>query len=734
MIAARHARRLALSTVLLVAVLWTLERSGALLDARITAHWGSAARAPIDAAPAAEIGRGWPVLSLVVAEADLHDPARGLLANVLEHGEAWERPGAVAYFNAGALRFAGEVGVRIHGGGSRLTSERQGFRLYFRRRYGARQLPPGVLFDPDAHPVRALVVHNDLRVNPQTGDRWRLANPVAYDIADAMGAIAPDTKPARFFLNGEPQGMFVLTERINENFFAAHLGHPNVRADQADFDRLWDWVAPRRPMTMALAANEVDLDNLTRWFLAVAFCATRDAYQGPGQFRDLTKPDANWFWVNWDMDISFRVWDADSYSFLLEQVGGPRRGRNLAEPRSVLLTSLLTDDPAYREYFARVFDRVMNHRVTPAFLRERFDHYRRIATTLQPDDVAYLAPLRQFLERRPAFFRRLTEQWLNTGPSQPLRVSTPAALAVTIDGEPVQGRFMGTYLPGRQVVFAVRDARDRFLEWRVNGASAGGAAELQLTLDAPTDVEAIFDAAETAPFLTPPTAPFRAAREWEQTPLRWRRIPAGRFMAGCIAGDPDCDRNEQQPAVPAVIAAPFEMLETEVTVGQFAEFAGRAGLPMPALPAWVVSGRQPMVNVTWDEADAFCGDLQGRLPTEREWEYAARGGAAGRLFPWAGGYDHQANLDVRDGDDGFVWTAPVGSYLPNGFGLADMTGNVWEWTADRYFADAPADAFDFRAARGGSFMTDPRGARLSERASLSRAGRHQLEIGFRCVR
>jgi formylglycine-generating enzyme required for sulfatase activity len=726
-----RAGRLILLTAAFCAALWAIERSTALIGARTAVRWGAGAAEAIAAAPATEVSRGRPVLSLVVAREDLYDPARGLLSNVLEHGDEWERPGTVAFFEDGEIRFATDVGVRVHGGGSRDVSERQGFRLYFRRRYGALQLPTGVLFGPDAQPIRTLVVHNDVRVDGN-GDRWHLVNPVAYDIAAAMGAIAPATKPVRFFLNGEPQGLFVLTERIGPEFFEAHWGHGRVRADQAEFDTLWEWISPRRPLLMADVATRIDLDNLTRWFLSVAFCATRDAYQGPSQFRNLTRRDAQWFWVNWDMDGSFRVWDADSYSFLLEQVGGPRRGRNPAEPRATVVTRLLTDDPAYREYFAAMFDRVMNHRLTPTFLRERLDHYRRIATTLEPDETSFLDRLDLFLARRPAYFRRLTEQWLDTGPSQRIRISAPAS--VRVDGESVIGRFEGRYLPEREITLTAPEGDARFVEWRVNGVVAGRSTDLRLRTDAPADVEAIFAGLDTDPWTAAggdnasvePPAP-------AATPLRWVRIPAGRFQAGCIPDDPDCDGNER-PQHPAEVSRSFEMLATEVTIGQFAVYARRSNLPMPRQPLWASSALLPVVNVTWDEAVAFCRAEGGRLPTEIEWEYAARGGVANRLFPWPGGFDGQANLGDDKGDDHFPLAAPVGSFALNGFGLADIIGNVWEWTADRYDPDAPSSAFDMRVVRGGSFMTGPRGARISERAELSRSGRHNLEVGFRCVR
>ena len=724
--------RLALVIVALAGPVWWIDRSGAFADARLAFRWGPSAAAAVHAAPAADIARGWPVLSLVVDEADLRDPARGILANVLEHGEDWERPGTVAYFDDGHLRFATDVGVRVHGGGSRETSERQGFRLYFRKRYGATQVPEGVLFGPEAQPIRRLVVHNDVRID-RDGSSWHLANPVGYDIARAMGALAPATQPVRFVLNGEAQGLFVLTERVDEDFFAAHFGHQQVRADQTEFASLHRWVESMRPLRMDDVAERVDLDNLTRWFLAVAFCATRDAYQGPSQFRDLTRDRGSWRWVSWDMDLSFRVWDTDSYSFLLEPVGGPRRGRNPAEPRAILLTRLLVDDPAFRTYFASLFDRVTNHHVTPAFLAERLAFYRNVATTLAPDDLVFLDALEEFLDRRPAFFRTLTEQWLDTGPSLPLRVATPESAAVTIDGERVRGRFAGLYLPDREIVLSIPGDAGRFVEWRVNGAPAGDAPELRLQLREAADVEAVFEGEPAATWPAPAAAPPPPEREWEASPLRWVALPAGAFDAGCIAGDPDCDGNEQ-PGHRVTIAAPFEMLVTEVTIGQFSVFAGESAWRLPRQPTWVAESDHPVVNVTWDEAAAFCRARGGRLPTEREWEYVARGGVPGRLFPWAGGFDGQANLEDVKAADQFFFTSPVASFGANGFGLFDMIGNVWEWTDDRYDPAAPDDAFDMRAVRGGSWMTGPRGARLSERAGLSRLGRHNREVGFRCVR
>jgi len=126
----------------------------------------------------------------------------------------------------------------------------------------------------------------------------------------------------------------------------------------------------------------------------------------------------------------------------------------------------------------------------------------------------------------------------------------------------------------------------------------------------------------------------------------------------------------------------------------------------------------PVVHVSHEDASAFCAWAGGQLPSEAEWEYAARGGLDGARFTW-GDHDPQetaplantwqgafpfANTEL----DGWTRTSPVGSYPPNGFGLYDMAGNVWEWTDDWYTADRAADV----AASGCCAAPDPRGTTM----------------------
>ena len=181
---------------------------------------------------------------------------------------------------------------------------------------------------------------------------------------------------------------------------------------------------------------------------------------------------------------------------------------------------------------------------------------------------------------------------------------------------------------------------------------------------------------------------------------------------------------------------PFYMDAYQVTVGHFKKFLKSSSYepdePIDWTSVYGVSSteKHPMIMVTWHDATAYAKWAGKRLPTEKEWEWAARGGLENREFLWG---DEEilardyANYDGTGGDDRWEYTAPVGSFRPNGYGLSDMRGNLWEWCQDWYSSDQIS-----RVLRGGSWYHGPDLLQVARRNYYAPSyGRY--DSGFRCV-
>lgn len=267
------------------------------------------------------------------------------------------------------------------------------------------------------------------------------------------------------------------------------------------------------------------------------------------------------------------------------------------------------------------------------------------------------------------------------------------------------------------------------------------------------------------------------------------RIPAGTFQMGCVPEDRGCEPNEH-PRHRVTLTRDFWLARTETTVGEFRAFAAATGYRTlaeregrgrfwhfdknewdwtpglswraPFAATELAPDNWPAVQIAWSDADAYCRWSGGRLPTEAEWERASRGGHDGRIHVWGneqvpivGGAKQVNGPDAATArefrtfshfvgyDDGFARVAPVASFAPNGYGLHDMAGNVYEWTSD-WIDDAPyarSDAVDpkgqaagdIKAVRGAGWGYPPDQFRISYRA-IAGLDFWTATFGFRCAR
>ncbi len=241
-------------------------------------------------------------------------------------------------------------------------------------------------------------------------------------------------------------------------------------------------------------------------------------------------------------------------------------------------------------------------------------------------------------------------------------------------------------------------------------------------------------------------------------------LPAGSFRMGCLAPyapdgyvPEDCQSvrfSHSLPAHEVRIPQPFGLSKYEVTFGEWdaCVVAGGCNGFRPENPGFhrgAVHDRSPVVNVSWDDAQAYVSWLSKeagqtyRLPSEAEWEYAARAGTA-MVFAW-GNEEGQGLANCEDAACGDDWryTAPAGSFLPNAFGLHDMHGNVREWVEDCWndsYEGAPSDGSAWLSGdcsqsvtRGGSWYRSSSYMRSAYRLERSADYRSQT-IGFRVAR
>lgn len=220
-------------------------------------------------------------------------------------------------------------------------------------------------------------------------------------------------------------------------------------------------------------------------------------------------------------------------------------------------------------------------------------------------------------------------------------------------------------------------------------------------------------------------------------------IPEGPFTMGSDHNDPD-----EAPPHPVYQSTFFIDLK-EVTQSEYDRFVKMTNRDIPIVPVFeediskLRNPDYPVVGITWNDAFAYCRWAGKRLPTEAEWEKAARGEGR-RLYPWGDDF-HYTFSNIDGEEDGYTYLGLVGSFEAgrSPYGLYDATGNVAEWVADSYdpeyyqktpYRDPPGpEVSEFKIIRGGSWRETKSNARLTKRFS-AKMWRTDSTVGFRCAR
>jgi sulfatase modifying factor 1 len=209
-------------------------------------------------------------------------------------------------------------------------------------------------------------------------------------------------------------------------------------------------------------------------------------------------------------------------------------------------------------------------------------------------------------------------------------------------------------------------------------------------------------------------------------------VEGGTFQMGNDNG-PDSEK-----PVHEVTVSDFYISQYPITVKQYRLFCDETHQKMPKKPSWGWRDNHPIVNISWEEAKAYCEWKNGRLPTEAEWEFAAIGGNKSIGYKYSGGDQAKKVAQYKDNTDK---TYIVGKKQPNELNLFDMSGNVWEWCRDSYGSynsepqnnpQGPTEG-NKRVLRGGSWNCGDYRLRVTVRRGIDSKNKHS-DVGFRLVK
>ncbi len=377
---------------------------------------------------------GLPVMSLIIDPADLEDPERGISANPMYRGKAWERPVDVIYLSEGQIGFHVPAGLRIHGNSTR-NIEKTSYRLYFREEYGMRRLNYP-LFASSEGSVRALeesvgssdqsfkrlVLHDGGQdfAYPGYGANWTLLRTrLINDLAKHTRVYTTQSQPTLLFINGELRGIYLIRNFVDDWYYADELGIEARVEEEAKehWEHFLDFLANHDmadPTNYLYTQSQVNVENLIDYTIMQIYIANTDwLYTNVKRFLPNTQ-GGRWNWILWDVDYGFGLapwgdYDLDmiDYIYFAERPG--------LEPEARPFRKLM-ENPDFRELFLVRAADLLNTVLAEERVIARIDELAsELRDDIQHEEALWSSPgdwetsvdyLREYARQRPDWMRR----------------------------------------------------------------------------------------------------------------------------------------------------------------------------------------------------------------------------------------------------------------------------------------------------------------------------------------
>ncbi len=418
------------------------------------------------------------IISIATNDESLHGE-KGIITNYSSHGKKWERFSHVTIFKGNTKIFSSAAGLRLHGGKSRNPGQKfHSYRLYFRSKYGQREIPENLGVIPGST-IQTLVVHLNTPVN------WPMNSVIANDLYRRLGSNTMSYLPAAFYLNGNYQGVYWISEHLSEKYLRKHLNtdtfvffryRTNDAFKKTEYKEelarfVYDY---ETPLLQENIQKHINIDDLTNFYIAVSFCGTTDWDQGVA-YRLQDTEDSLWRWIVWDVDHSFIDWygknnTSPNYQHWKQKGLGlvlDRKRKMRDGIRNVLFRRLFKEDKKYRNYFLKRYTDALNHLLSEEQLSKLFTRYdeqaRRMGLTgMNPG-------LEEFFIHRPHYMRSKLQRYIQSPAWKQLIVTTSDTVLLEIDGFRVQGNYKGYYPANRKASLTIPGkSHDIFLHWLVN--------------------------------------------------------------------------------------------------------------------------------------------------------------------------------------------------------------------------------------------------------------------------